>query len=79
MELGKKIRQLRIKAGLTQEQLGEKLGIADIYEIMGDDENAAKTYGRIVDLLEKEWGLTEETDSAITAAKQDRARLLAKI
>ena len=27
MELGKKIRQLRIKAGLTQEQLGEKLGI----------------------------------------------------
>ena len=27
MELGKKIRQLRCKAGLTQEQLGEKLGI----------------------------------------------------
>ena len=28
MELGKKIRQLRFKAGLTQEQLAEKLGIA---------------------------------------------------
>ena len=27
MELGKKIRQLRFKAGLTQEQLGEKLGV----------------------------------------------------
>lgn len=48
MELGKKIRQLRIKAGLTQEQ------------------------------LEQEWGFTEETDSAITAAKRDQARLLAK-
>ena len=28
MELGKKIRQLRFKAGLTQEQLAEKLGVA---------------------------------------------------
>ena len=27
MELGKKIRQLRFKAGLTQEQLADKLGI----------------------------------------------------
>lgn len=54
------------------------MGIADIYEIMGDYENAAKTHGRIVDLLEKEWGLTEETDSGITAAKADQARLLAK-
>ena len=27
MELGKKIRALRFKAGLTQEQLGEKLGV----------------------------------------------------
>ena len=27
MELGKKIRQLRFRAGLTQEQLAEKLGI----------------------------------------------------
>ena len=28
MELGKKIRQLRFKAGLTQEQLSEKLGVS---------------------------------------------------
>ena len=27
MELGKKIKHLRFKAGLTQEQLAEKLGI----------------------------------------------------
>ena len=27
MELGKKIRQLRFRAGLTQEQLAEKLGL----------------------------------------------------
>ena len=27
MELGKKIRALRLKAGFTQEQLAEKLGI----------------------------------------------------
>ena len=28
MELGKKIRQLRFKAGLTQEQLADRLGVA---------------------------------------------------
>ena len=27
MELGKKIRQLRFKAGLTQEQLAERMGV----------------------------------------------------
>ena len=53
------------------------MGIADIYEIMGDYANAAKTYDRIIDLLEQEWGLTEETDSSVTAAKKEKARLLA--
>ena len=53
------------------------MGIADIYEIMGDYANAAKTYDRIIDLLENEWGLTEETDSAVTAAKKEKERLLA--
>ena len=28
MELGKKIRQLRFKAGLTQEQLADKMGVS---------------------------------------------------
>ncbi|MBQ6430710.1 MAG: helix-turn-helix domain-containing protein [Oscillospiraceae bacterium] len=54
------------------------MGIADIYEIMGDNVNAAKTYDRIIDLLENEWGLTEETDSSVSAAKKEKARLLAK-
>jgi transcriptional regulator with XRE-family HTH domain len=53
------------------------MGIADIYEIMGDYVNAAKTYDRIIDLLENEWGLTEETDSSLTVAKQEKARILA--
>ena len=49
--------------------------VADIYEIMGDNVNAAKTYGRIVDLLENEWGLSEETDSSVGWAKKEKARL----
>ena len=53
------------------------MGIADIYEIMGDYANAVKTYDRIIDLLENEWGLTEETDSSVTVAKKEKARLLA--
>ena len=53
------------------------MGIADIYEIMGDYAHAAQTYDRIIDLLENEWGLTEETDSAVTVAKREKERLLA--
>ena len=52
------------------------MGIADIYEIMGDYANAAKTYDRILDLLEHEWGLTEEVE--LQVAKQEKARLIAK-
>ncbi len=55
------------------------IGIADIYEIMGDYTNAAKTFDRIIDLLEIEWGLTEETDSSVTVAKKEKTRLLAKV
>ena len=54
------------------------MGIRDIYEIMGDYANAAKTCDRLLDLLEQEWGFTEETDSSVAAAKKDKARLLAK-
>ena len=53
------------------------MAIAEIYEIMRDYANAAKTNDRIIDLLENEWGLTEETDSAVTAAKKEKERLLA--
>ena len=55
------------------------MGIADIYEIMGDYVHSAKTYDRIIDLLENEWGLTEETDSSVTVAKKEKARLLAMV
>ena len=41
MELGKKIRQLRFKAGLTQEQLAEKLGIGP--QAVSKWENAVAT------------------------------------
>ena len=57
----------------------ELMGIADSYEILGDYRKAAETYGRIVDLLENEWGLSEETDSSVTVAKKEKARLLAKV
>ena len=40
MELGKKIRQLRFKAGLTQEQLAEKVDIGTTY--LSDIERGAK-------------------------------------
>lgn len=55
------------------------MGIADIREIMGDYAGAAKTYDRILDLLENEWGLTEETDSSVTVARKEKERLLAKV
>lgn len=49
-------------------------GIADICEIKGDYKKAAETYDRIIDLLENEWGLTEETE--LQHAKSKKARLL---
>ena len=52
------------------------MGIADIWLIKGDRVKAAETYGRIVDLLETEWGFTEEVE--LQTAKKEQARLLAK-
>ena len=54
----------------------ELMAIADIYEIRGEPTKAAETYDRIIDLLEKEWGLTEEVE--LQKAKSEKARLLAK-
>ena len=56
--------------------IDELMGIADIYEITGAYEKAAETQGRIIDLLENEWGFTE--DSGLTHAREEKARLLAK-
>ena len=52
-------------------------GIADIQEISGDYAAAAKTYDRLIDLLENEWGFTEETDTSVNAARKEKARLVA--
>ena len=53
----------------------ELMAIADIYEIQGNYQKAAETYDRIIDLLENEWGFTEET--GLQQAKKEKARLLA--
>lgn len=55
----------------------ELQGIADIYEIMGDYERAAKTWDRIIDLLSDEWGQTEEME--IVHAREEKTRLLSMV
>ena len=55
----------------------ELMGIADIYEIMGEYGKAAETYDRIIDLLENEWGFTEDT--GLEQARKEKARLLAAV
>ena len=52
------------------------MGIADIWQIRGDYKKAAEVYDRIVDLLENEWGLTEEVE--LKQAKDIRAALLTR-
>ena len=52
------------------------MGISDIWAIRGNYKKAAEAYDRIVDLLEHEWGLTEEVE--LKHAKDIRASLLAK-
>ena len=54
----------------------ELMAIAQIHEIRGEYGKAAETCGRIIDLLENEWGMTEEAE--LQTAKKERARLLAK-
>lgn len=54
----------------------ELMGIADIYEIMGEPLKAADTYSRIIDLLENEWGMTEDT--VLADAISERERLIKK-
>ena len=51
-------------------------GMADIYQIRGQWGKAAETCGRIVELLEGEWGMTEEAE--LQQAKRRQAKLLAK-
>jgi tetratricopeptide (TPR) repeat protein len=50
-------------------------GIADIWQILGDYGKAAEAYGRIVDSMIREWGMTEEVE--LRDAQGEHARLLA--
>ena len=52
------------------------MAIAEIDEIRGNYRKAAETYDRIIELLEKEWGITEEAE--LKQAQREKARLLAK-
>ena len=54
----------------------ELMAIAEICEIRGDYRGAADTWGRIVELLEGEWGITEDVE--LQHAKREQARLLMK-
>ena len=56
--------------------MDELHGISEIYEIQGDYQKAAATWDRSVELLETEWGMTEETE--LTHAREESARLRAK-
>ncbi len=49
------------------------MAIRDIYEILGDYQNAARTCGRIVELLRNEWGITEGDE--LKALQEKKARL----
>ena len=55
----------------------ELMGIADIYKIMGDLGKAAETWGRIIDLMQTEWHMTEETE--LKDAIRTKAELLEKV
>lgn len=54
----------------------ELMAIAAIHEIRGEYRKAADTYNRIIELLENEWGFTEETE--LQQAKREKVRLLSK-
>ncbi|MBR0087154.1 MAG: helix-turn-helix domain-containing protein [Lachnospiraceae bacterium] len=57
--------------------IDELLSISDIYEILGCYKEAAETQDRIIDVLENEWGFTEDT--GLEHARKEKARLLAKV
>lgn len=56
----------------------ELMAIADIWLIRGDYRKAAETCDRIVDLLEHEWGLTDDTELQAAKARRDELRAKAK-
>lgn len=53
------------------------LALADIYTILGEKQNVVKTYDRIIDVLRKDWGMTEEI--TLKEIMDKKAQLLAKM
>ncbi|MBR5231562.1 MAG: helix-turn-helix domain-containing protein [Clostridia bacterium] len=53
------------------------LALADIYTILDDKQNVLKTYDRIIDVLRKDWGMTEEI--YLKEILDKKAQLLAKM
>ena len=52
-------------------------GIADIYEILDQRENAAKTYDRIILALKEEWGYADD-DSVVIGIERKKRRMIQK-
>lgn len=50
-------------------------GIATVYEILCDRENALKTLDRMIECIKDEWGYSDE-DAAVTEVKREKERLL---
>lgn len=48
MELGKKLKQLRISAGLTQQQLSEKLGIGRVNYTRYENDSVRPDYETLI-------------------------------
>ena len=57
MDIGNKIKQLRYKAGLTQEQLASKLGISS-QSVSKWETNTTMPDITLLPLLSKEFGIT---------------------
>ena len=71
MELGKKIRQLRFKAGLTQEQLAERMGVSP--QSVSKWENAvAMPDITALPLLAEVFGVSIDDLFDLTAEQRDR-------
>ena len=50
-------------------------GIATIYEILGNKENAIETYDRMIACIKEEWGYAD-SDAAVIEVERERNRLL---
>ena len=57
--------------------IDELMGIADIYKIKGNYRKATETYDRIIESMQKDWGMKDEVE--IKDMQEERARLAALV